>query len=184
MKDIIEVDCYLQVGEDGKFIILPRTSLDKSSINSFLDSRGRYVSLRLMQKEAFKSYDQTKAFWALASLHYRVFNGGTAPTSKELKYWYEDLLKPELFPVRVNSVRENKFEPKNWSELTKKEGMEVIEKMLSLVSEATNAPDDIAASCKDFFEWLNNEKKKDRKESTFEDSLKELENVQKDFDIF
>lgn len=175
--EIVEVSCYLKKDDNTEngFILFPKTNLDKAAIYSFLDDRGRYCVLRLTNRAKQKTYDQTKAFWALASLYYQVYNG-KAPTSNELQYWYEDLLKPTLFPVRQNSVSENKFVPKSWSELTVSEGIDVISKMLILVSEAEGLPQDADLTCKDIFEWVQEQKKTQHIETqnNLEDKVKKL----------
>lgn len=175
--EVAEVSCYVKKDENNEngFILLPKTNLDKATISAFLDDRGRYCVLRLTNRAKQKTYDQTKAFWALASLYYQAYNG-KAPTSNELRYWYEDLLKPTLFPVRQNSVSENKFVPKSWSELSISEGIDVISKMLSLVSEAEGLPQSVELTCKDIFDWLQEQKKsqKTEKEDNLENKIKDI----------
>ena len=158
--EVVEACCYIKkVEEDGCFLLAPRTGMDKSLLNSFVDEKkGRIVRVKVMNRAQPKTYDQTKAFWALAALHYQTFNGGMAPTSSQLNYWYEDLLKPELFPVRVDVANEGKFKPKGWSEITKTEGIEIIDKMCRLVMESNNIPDAIGDSVSDIFTWVQGEK--------------------------
>lgn len=165
MNDVVEVNCFIDKNSDGQsFTLRPRTGLDKATLNSFLDNRGRLISVRLLKKALPKSYDQTKAFHALAALHFRLFNGN-APTSIEMDWWKNDCLEPMLFPVRPDFANEGKFVHKRWHELTKEEGIEVISKMLQLIAEQIDCPADIAASCKDIFEWVTEQKKEMSKEN-------------------
>ena len=157
--DVVEACCFIQKADDGKFILAPRTGLDRSMLTAFVDEKkGRIVKVKVMNRAQPKTYDQTKTFWALASLHYRTFNGGMAPTSQQLEYWYSDLLQPQLFPVREDVVSEGKFKPKGWSEVTKVEGIEIISKMCTLVMGANDIPDVVGDSVKDIFEWVQAEK--------------------------
>lgn len=156
--NVVEASCIIEKVSGTEYRLRPRTNLDKSLLSGFVGGKGRFVNVRLVNRVQPKSYDMTKAFWALASLHYAAFNGGRTPNSKQSHSWYEDLLKPELFPVRPNIVKEDKFEPKGWSELTKEEGIEVISKMVSLVSEAEGLPDSIGIQVRDLFEWIQQEK--------------------------
>ena len=157
--EVVEASCFVQPTEGGKFILMPRTSTDRSLLNGFVDEKkGRIVRVRVMNRAQPKTYDQTKTFWALAALHYQTFNEGYAPTSKQLEWWYEDLLKPELFPVRPDTAREGKMKPKGWSELTKQEGIEVISKMVTLIMESNNIPEAVGGSVSDIFTWLQGEK--------------------------
>ena len=155
--DAIEAGCLIQRVSDTEYILRPRTSVDKNLLASFVDpQKGRYVNVRVMNRAQAKTYDQTKTFWALLSLYYRAFIGST-PTSKELEWFYNELLK-DLFPVRKSITKEGQFEPKHWSELTKAEGIEVINKMVVLVSEQNHVPESVQASVRDIFEWLQCEK--------------------------
>lgn len=165
MNEVVEVCCVVKQSEENKeeFILYPKTKLDKASLCMFLDDRGRYVNVRLMNRAQSKTYEQQKAFFALAALHFRAFNGGKAPTSKELDYWYKDLLVPELFPVRPDSVTAGKFVSKTVSECTKEEMIDIIEKMLTLVAEAEGVPDNIELECKDIFEWVIAQKREQEK---------------------
>ncbi len=157
--EVVEACCYIKAEDEGRFTLLPRTGTDKALLKAFVDEKkGRMVKVKVVNRAQPKTYDQTKAFWALAALHYQAFNGGNAPTSAELNYWYEDLLKPELFPTRVDTAREGSFKPKGWSELTKAEGMEVINKMCQLVMSSNSIPDSIGDSVGDIFAWLQSEK--------------------------
>lgn len=157
--DVVEASCFIKKADEGKFMLFPRTGLDRTLLTSFVDEeKGRCVRVRVMNRAQPKTYDQTKTFWALAALHYRTFNGGEAPTSKQLEWWYEDLLKPELFPVRPDVSAEGKFKPKGWSELTKVEGIEVISKMCSLVMSSNDIPAGAGESVADIFEWIQGEK--------------------------
>ena len=145
--EVVEASCFVQPTEGGKFILMPRTSTDRSLLNGFVDEKkGRIVRVRVMNRAQPKTYDQTKTFWALAALHYQTFNEGYAPTSKQLEWWYEDLLKPELFPVRPDTAREGNMKPKGWSELTKQEGIEVISKMVTLIMESNHIPEAVGGS--------------------------------------
>lgn len=180
MSTVVEACCYINKTGPNRYELLPRTGLDNACISSFLDQRGRYGIIRLMNRAQAKSYDQTKAFWGLASLHYKAYNR-QSPTSDELQYWYEDLLKPTLFPVRVDTVNEGKFVPKGWSELTKVEAIEVITKMISLVAEVEGLPSDMEADLKDIFEWASEENRKIEKEESekpMEDVADELEDME------
>ena len=157
--DVVEATCFIQKAENNLFTLAPRTGLDRSMLTAFVDEKkGRMVRVKVVNKAQSKTYDQTKTFWALAALHYQTFNGGCSPTSKQLECWYEDLLKPELFPVRPDSVHDGKSKPKGWSELTKVEGIEVISKMCTLIMESNNIPDVVGESVSDIFTWLQNEK--------------------------
>lgn len=176
MTDAAEVNCYIKQNPSGEgFILLPRTNLDKASINAFLDERGRLIVCRLTNRSIPKTNDQNKAFWALASLHYRVYNGH-APTSVELKLWEDDLLKEMLFPVRPDSIKTGEFKAKDWRDITKEEAMEIISKMLSLISEADNIPASVELTCRDIFEWVN-EQKKNPVEQDLEETGIELESL-------
>lgn len=157
--DVVEATCFIQKAENNLFTLAPRTGLDRSMLAAFVDEKkGRMVRVKVVNKAQPKTYDQTKTFWALAALHYQTFNGGCSPTSKQLEWWYEDLLKPELFPVRPDSVHDGSSKPKGWSELTKQEGIEVISKMCTLIMESNNIPDVVGESVSDIFTWLQNEK--------------------------
>ena len=158
VMNVVEASCLIQKKSDTEYILRPRTSVDKNLLVGCVCEKGRLVNVRVMNRAQAKTYDQTKTFWALASLHYRAFNGGTAPTSKQLEWWYEDLLKPELFPVRQDSVSEGKFKPKGWSEVTKTEGIEIISKMCNLIMTANGIPEEIGDSVRDIFSWLQGEK--------------------------
>lgn len=155
--DVVEAGCLIQKVSDTEYILRPKTNVDKDLLAGFVGDKGRYVNVRVMNRAQSKTYDQTKTFWALLSLYYRSLMGGKVPTSLELRWFYDEILK-DLFPVRESLLKEGKFEPKHWSELSKIEGIEVINKMVILVSEQNRIPECIQASVKDIFEWLQNEK--------------------------
>lgn len=154
--EVVESSCLIKK-EGDTFVLYPRTKLDNATLNSFLDGRGRYVNVRLMNKVQAKSYEQTKAFWALLSLYYRCLTHEKTATSKVLQWFYEELLK-DLFPVRESILSKGKFEPKHWSELSKTEGIEVINKLMILISQCEGISDVDQVSCRDLFEWVLNER--------------------------
>ena len=178
LSEAAEVNCYItKVGD--KYEIQPRNGFDKLGLESFIDKRGRFVTIRLMKKEAPKTMDQQRAFFSLAALHFRAFNGH-APSTQELKYWYYDLLVPQLFPVRQSSVEAGKFVPKTLSECSKLECVEIISKLLSLVAEAEGIDSDIELQCKDVFEWINQQRRELESSRTLDDELSTLEELSKE----
>lgn len=155
--DGVEACCIIKTNGDGTYTLMPRKGIDRTLLEGFVNpERGRIVNVRVMNRAQAKTYDQTKTFWALLSYYYRSITR-SYPTSQELKWFYDELLK-DLFPVRPSITKEDQWEPKHWSELTKGEGIEVISKMVTLVSEQNHVPDEIRASVKDIFEWLQQEK--------------------------
>ena len=154
--DAVEAGCLITKNSDTEYILRPRTNVDKNLLLGFVGDKGRYVNVRVMNRAQAKTYDQTKTFWALLSLYFKILLG-REPATKEIQWFYEEIL-PELFPTRMSVLNEGKAVPKHWSELTKQEGIEVINKMVILVSEQNGVPESIQTSVKDIFEWILNER--------------------------
>ena len=51
-------------------------------------------------------------------------------------------------------LHKGQFIPKHWSELSKSEGIEVINKLITLISQCEGISDIDQISCKDLFEWF------------------------------
>lgn len=154
--NVVEAGCFIERKSDLEFELKPVTNLDKNLLLEFIENKGRYVNVRIMKRIQAKTYEQTKAFWALLSVYYKSLIGRT-PTSKELDWFYEEL-RSDLLPVRASILYEGKIAPKRWSEITKEEGIEVINKLIVLVSEQNSVPVAAQTTVRDVFEWLQQEK--------------------------
>lgn len=151
----VEVCCCVK-NEEGKFVLYPRTQGDASTLKVFVDGRGRWVNVRLMNRASTRTRTQDKTFWALFNLYCQSLFG-RRPSSDEIDFMYEKL-RPMLFPVRADLLGDGTRIPKSWSQLTKAEGIEVIDKLMRLVIESENVPDDCQLEVRDIFRWVQSEK--------------------------
>jgi len=154
--DITECCCLVKSAADGTFTLSPRTRMDKSLMEAFVEQNGQFVNVRFMKREARKTHEQDKAFWALFKIYIQSVLG-RIPTKNELSWFYEKL-KPDLFPPMEDVLGDGEMIPKSWSQVSKKEGLEIISKLITLVAEQYNIPPEYEASCKDIFIWLQTEK--------------------------
>lgn len=148
-----EIEASAEVRKEGNgYILYPRTNNDRVLLDNFIsDKNGKYLSVSLKKRLTGKTYEQTKAFWALVTILFTI-EYERKPSEDERNQFYRELL-PVYFPQVPSLKNPGEYSPKSWSELSKKEASGVIEKMLEDLGDAADLPSNIELTCRDFFTW-------------------------------
>lgn len=151
--DVVEACCLVQRNENGTYILTPQRLIDKTTLDSFVGNRGRYVNIRVMNRAQSKTYDQTKAFWGLCSMMYEI-NFGEKPKSTLLDEFVRDYIYPQYMPYRPRLSDPSELVHKTWSELTVAEGVTVISSMIEDIGEMAQLPREIQLNACELFCWF------------------------------